>query len=107
MAEQARQTLDEGQVRHVAKLSRLKLGEADVPRYAGQLTSILDYVAQLSEVKVDGVEPMAHPLPLRNVLREDEVRPSLPVEKVLENAPERDGAFFAVPKVLDTGLGGG
>jgi aspartyl-tRNA(Asn)/glutamyl-tRNA(Gln) amidotransferase subunit C len=58
-------------------------------------------------VDVTGVEPMAHPLPLKNVLREDKVTEALPVELVLANAPARDGAFFAVPKVLDTGMGGG
>lgn len=96
-------TLDETQVRHVAKLSRLKLNDADVKRYSGQLMSILDYVKQLSEVNVDGIEPMAHPLPLQNVLREDVVDPSLPVEKALANAPGREGPFFTVPKVLDGG----
>jgi aspartyl-tRNA(Asn)/glutamyl-tRNA(Gln) amidotransferase subunit C len=99
--------LDAAEVRKVAKLGRLKLAEADVQRYATQLTAILGYVAQLKEVDVTGVEPMAHPLPLKNVLREDKVTPALPVEEVLANAPAREGAFFAVPKVLDTGMGGG
>lgn len=99
--------LDESQVRHVAKLGRLKLADADVARYASQLTAILGYVAQLKAVDVTGVEPMAHPLPLKNVMREDVVTPALPVETVLANAPQRDGPYFAVPKVLDTGMGGG
>ena len=100
-------TLDEAQVRHVAKLGRLKIADADVSRYAKQLTAILGYVAQLKSVDVTGVEPMAHPLPLKNVLREDEVRPSLPLEAVLTNAPGKDGPYFTVPKVLDTAMGGG
>ena len=91
----------------VAKLGRLKISEADAARYATQLTAILGYVAQLKSVDVTGVEPMAHPLPLKNVLREDVVMPSLPVEKVLANAPAKDGEYCAVPKVLDTGMGGG
>src|SRR4051794_38381736 len=99
--------LDAAEVQKVAKLGRLKLAEADVARYATQLTAILGYVAQLKEVDVTGVEPMAHPLPLKNVLREDVVTPSLPVEAVLANAPAKDGPYFAVPKVLDTGMGGG
>ena len=99
--------LDEEQVRKVARLSRLKLSDQDVQRYATQLTSILDYVAQLSGVNVEGVTPMAHPLPLHNVLRDDIVEPSLSVEQVLANAPGRDGPYVTVPKVLDTGLGGG
>ncbi|HVS71055.1 MAG TPA: Asp-tRNA(Asn)/Glu-tRNA(Gln) amidotransferase subunit GatC [Phycisphaerae bacterium] len=99
--------LDEAQVRHVAKLARLKLTDADVGRYATQLTAILDYVAQLKAVDVTGAEPMAHPLPLKNVLREDVVRPGLSTDEVLANAPAREGPYFAVPKVLDTGMGGG
>jgi aspartyl-tRNA(Asn)/glutamyl-tRNA(Gln) amidotransferase subunit C len=106
MAESS-EKLDETQVRHVAKLGRLKLTDADVARYSTQLTAILGYVAQLKSVDVTGVEPMSHPLPLKNVLREDVVTPSLPVETVLANAPAKDGPYFAVPKVLDTGLGGG
>ena len=100
-------TLDEAQVRHVAKLSRLKINDQDIKRYAGQLTAVLGYVAQLKEVNTDNVEPMAHPLPLKNVLREDVVTPSLSTETVLRNAPGKDGPYFAVPKVLDTGMGGG
>lgn len=101
------QSLDVAQVRHVATLSRLKLSEEEVSRSSSQLTSILHYVAQLSEVDIAGVEPMAHPLPLHNVLREDVVKPSLTVEQALANAPGKDGPYFTVPKVLDTGMGGG
>jgi aspartyl-tRNA(Asn)/glutamyl-tRNA(Gln) amidotransferase subunit C len=104
---EASDKLDEAQVRHVAKLGRLKLADADVARYATQLTAILGYVAQLKSVDVTGVEPMAHPLPLKNVLREDEVRPGLSTEAVLANAPAKEGPYFAVPKVLDTAMGGG
>src|ERR1035437_9506041 len=85
--------LDLEQVMKVAKLARLKISQTDAARYATQLTAILGYVAQLKAVDVTGVEPMAHPLPLKNVLREDVVKPSLPVEAVLANAPARDGAF--------------
>ena len=88
------------QVRHVAKLSRLAIDEERTQRYAGQLESILKYVDKINQVDMTGVEPMAHALPISNALREDEVQPSLPVEKVLENAPERDGDFFRVPKVI-------
>jgi aspartyl-tRNA(Asn)/glutamyl-tRNA(Gln) amidotransferase subunit C len=101
------QTLDEAQVLHVARLSRLKLSPAEVKRYARQLSSILDYVAQLQEVDVTGLQPMAHPLPLHSVMREDEVRPALSLEQVLANAPAREEAFFAVPRVLDEDPGGG
>ncbi|HSI34522.1 MAG: Asp-tRNA(Asn)/Glu-tRNA(Gln) amidotransferase subunit GatC [Phycisphaerae bacterium] len=87
-------------VRHVAKLSRLALDEARLAHLAPQLEAILGYVAKIGEVDVAGVEPMAHATPIGNVLREDVVTPSLPIEKTLQNAPERDGAFFAVPKVI-------
>jgi aspartyl-tRNA(Asn)/glutamyl-tRNA(Gln) amidotransferase subunit C len=106
-APDAADRIDEAQVRQVAFLGRLKLTPEDVARYSTQLTAILGYVAQLKSVDVTGVEPMAHPLPLKNVLREDVVGPSLTTEAVLSNAPAKDGPYFAVPKVLDTGMGGG
>ena len=88
------------QVRDVARLSRLTVDEAELPRLTAQLESILHYVAKVGEVDVTGVEPMAHALPLKNVLREDVAEAALPPEKVLQNAPETDGPFFKVPKVL-------
>jgi aspartyl-tRNA(Asn)/glutamyl-tRNA(Gln) amidotransferase subunit C len=87
-------------VRHVAKLARLALDDGQLERLMPQLESILEYVAQIRRADVSGVEPMAHALPLANVLREDVVEPSLPIEKVLQNAPETDGRFFKVPKIL-------
>jgi aspartyl-tRNA(Asn)/glutamyl-tRNA(Gln) amidotransferase subunit C len=87
-------------VRHVAKLSRLALDEAHLKRLTGQLESILGYIAKIGEVDMTGVEPMAHALPLHNVLREDVVQPGLPLDKVLQNAPETDGPFFKVPKII-------
>ncbi len=97
---QSNKTLALDDVRHVAKLARLSLSDEKLTMLTGQLESILGYIAKLSEVDVSGVEPMAHALPLHNVLREDVVTPSLPLEKVLMNAPETDGPFFKVPKVI-------
>lgn len=91
------------QVRHVAKLARLHLSEDQVERFTDQLGSILDYVDQLSQVDVTDVEPMAHPLEMPNVLREDEPTQPIDREQALANAPERDEAFFKVPKILDGG----
>jgi aspartyl-tRNA(Asn)/glutamyl-tRNA(Gln) amidotransferase subunit C len=88
------------QVRHVAKLSRLALTEQQVARVTPQLEAILGYVAKIGEVDLEGVEPMAHVLPLKNVLRDDVAEPGLPVEQVLQNAPETDGPFFKVPKII-------
>src|SRR5690349_6696452 len=87
-------------VRHVARLARLALDEAQLARLTGQLESTLEYVAKIQQVNTEGVEPMAHALPMHNVFREDVIEPSLPLEKVLQNAPDSDGPFFKVPKVL-------
>lgn len=91
-------TIDDA--RHVAKLARLALDESHLQRLTGQLESILEYVNKLQQVNTAGVEPLAHALPLHNVFREDVVEPSLPLDKVLQNAPDSDGPFFKVPKVL-------
>lgn len=93
--------IDEAQVRKVAKLARLELSDAEVEEFAGQLSAILDYVARMNELNTDGVEPLAHCLPIANVFREDVVKESLGTEKTLANAPQRDGAFFKVPKILE------
>lgn len=87
-------------VQHVAKLARLALGEGKLRQLTPQLESILHYVDKIRQADVTGVQPMAHALPLSNVLREDIVQPSLPIEAVLQNAPETDGRFFKVPKVI-------
>lgn len=92
--------LSDDQLRHVAKLARLDVPDDQLHRFAGQLTAILGYVERIGQVDVGGVEPMAHPLPLQNVLREDVARPGLPLDAVLQNAPEVDGPFFKVPKVI-------
>lgn len=96
----AKHKIDLDQVAHVAKLARLALDQDHLRKLAAQLESILEYVAKISEVDVTGVEPTAHALPLHNVLREDVVEPSLPVDKVLMNAPDTDGPFFKVPKII-------
>ena len=89
-------------VRKVAALARLDLPEDDLPRMREQLSSILDYVDLLRELNTDGVEPMAHPLPVQNVFRDDDPTPSLPVDEALRNAPTRIGDHFGVPAVFET-----
>lgn len=93
--------MDAKEVRKVARLARLDLPDADLAVFAKQLTAILGYMDQLKELKTEDVEPLAHPLPVQNVFRPDELRPSLPVDEALANAPARSGDFFAVPAVLD------
>ena len=99
-ADSAHKKLTLQDVKDVAKLSRLALDDEHLSRLTSQLESILGYIDKLNEVDTTGIEPMAHALPLHNVLREDVVEPSLPLEKVLQNAPETDGPFFKVPKVI-------
>ena len=87
-------------VRHVARLARLSLSEEKLQKFSTQLESILHYIDKIGQIDVAGVEPMAHALPVKNVLREDVAQPALPLEQVLQNAPETDGPFFKVPKVI-------
>ena len=99
------QRIDQQQVRKVAKLSRLELTDREVQEFTGQLGAILEYVEKMNELDTDNVEPLAHCLPVSNVFREDCVKQSLGTEKALANAPDRDGAFFKVPKILDDSSG--
>jgi aspartyl-tRNA(Asn)/glutamyl-tRNA(Gln) amidotransferase subunit C len=94
------QKITEADVARVAKLARLTLPPERMAKLAGQLESIIEYIAKIQSVDVTGVEPMAHARPIKNVFREDIIEPSLPVEKVLANAPDADPPFFKVPKVI-------
>ena len=97
--------LTEDQVRHVAKLARLRLGEAEIHDMSVKLSAVLDYVAKLNELNVDDVEPMAHAMELSNVLREDVPQPGMAIEDVLANAPDQSPPFFKVPKVIGDASG--
>jgi len=88
-------------VQKVARLARLKLSDADATMFSRQLGDVLGYIQQLNTVPTDNVEPMVHALPVQNVLRADELRPSLPRPAALQNAPRADGKFFLVPQILD------
>lgn len=86
--------IEREQVLHVAKLSRLRLEEAEVEAMRQDLSSILDHVDRLSEIQIEGVEPTSHVVPLENVLRDDVPRPSLDRDVSLAGAPdELDGAY--------------
>ncbi len=88
------------QVRHVARLARLELGDEELSRFTSQLASVLDYAAELAELDVEELEPMSHPLPLRNVLREDEPSPQVERDEVLAEAPAAESGRFRVPRIL-------
>ncbi len=95
------QKIDREQVRKVAKLARLDLTEAEIEEFTDQLGAILEYVEKMNELDTTTVEPLAHCLPIHNVFRADEVHESLGTEQTLVNAPQRDGPFFKVPKILE------
>ena len=88
------------EVRHVAKLARLDLSDAEVDRMTGQLDAILTYVAKLDELDTTNVAVTTHTQQVVNAFREDEVRPSLPREKALAGGPEQNGESFVVPRVI-------
>ena len=85
----------------VAVLARLKLTDSEVERFTRQLGQVIEYIAVLNEVDTGDVEPMAQAADLSNVFRDDEPRQSLPREQALVNAPETDGQFFLVPRILN------
>jgi aspartyl-tRNA(Asn)/glutamyl-tRNA(Gln) amidotransferase subunit C len=87
-------------VAHVARLARLDLADEELDRFTGQLAAVLEYARDVEALDVEGVPPTAHPYPLRNVLRDDVVRPSLDRDEVLSQAPSARGGRFAVPPVL-------
>jgi aspartyl-tRNA(Asn)/glutamyl-tRNA(Gln) amidotransferase subunit C len=92
--------LTRGETEAIAHLARLALTDAELDRFAGELSAILDHVAALAEVDTDGVEPMTHAVPITLRLRDDEPRPSLAVEVALADAPAvRDGCF-EVPAII-------
>lgn len=86
-------------VRHVAKLARLELTEEETIKYSKQLGDIIKYVEQMNEVDTTGVEPMPHPIPVYNVMREDEVKYEQTKEEMMANAPYEEDGFFRVPKI--------
>jgi aspartyl-tRNA(Asn)/glutamyl-tRNA(Gln) amidotransferase subunit C len=94
-------TLEE--VKSVAELARLHLSPDELERMRDQLSSILDHIAALYELDTAAISPTAQVIDLTNVMREDEVRPSLPPEAVLANAPRKSDGFFEVHAVLTGG----
>ncbi len=87
-------------VRKVAQLARLELAETTIATYTAQLERILDYVAHLEQVDTEGVPPTTRAVEVVNVTREDRVEPTPVREQLLDQAPEREGDFLRVPKIL-------
>jgi aspartyl-tRNA(Asn)/glutamyl-tRNA(Gln) amidotransferase subunit C len=89
------------EVLHIATLARIRLSEDDVQRFTAQLSGILEHFAALSAVDTEGLEPTAHPLPLSNVMRADEVASSLTQAEALANAPRVEDGYIRVRAVLE------
>ena len=94
-------SIDEGTAARVAKLARIKVEPADLPVLAQEFNTILGFIDQLSEVDVEGVEPMTSVTPMRLKRREDVVTDGSQQDRVLANAPDAREGFFAVPKVVE------
>jgi aspartyl-tRNA(Asn)/glutamyl-tRNA(Gln) amidotransferase subunit C len=94
-------SVDAATVRHIARLARIAVSDAEVEALAPELSNILGWVEQLQEVDVEGVEPMTAVIPNRLRLRDDEVTDGDKQDDVLANAPAADHGFFAVPKVIE------
>jgi aspartyl-tRNA(Asn)/glutamyl-tRNA(Gln) amidotransferase subunit C len=87
---------------YVAKLARINLNKQQKKKISRQLGDILAYIEKLKELDVQAVEPLSHVFPLKNIFRQDKVKPSLPVNKVLANAPARgEDKFFSAPRIIE------
>jgi aspartyl-tRNA(Asn)/glutamyl-tRNA(Gln) amidotransferase subunit C len=94
-------TISRQDVQHVARLARLGLDDAEIDRLASELDHILDAMQALAQLDTSAIPPTAQVIPLRNVMRDDAARPSLPVDEILHNAPATRDGYFLVPPVLD------
>ena len=88
-------------VKYVAHLARLALTPDEEKKLGAQLGHILGYIEKLRELDVSNVEPTAHAVPMVNITRADEVRPSLPHDEALRNAPKQANGLFIVPKIVE------
>lgn len=89
------------EIEHIAMLARLDLSETEKKLFSEQLGSIIQYIDKLNELDTSNVEPTAHALPIKNVFRKDELRPSLSKDKALQNAPDSRNGFYKVPKIIE------
>jgi aspartyl-tRNA(Asn)/glutamyl-tRNA(Gln) amidotransferase subunit C len=101
VTDDARTPITKAEVEHVAQLARLALSDDEVERLTHELGAILEHAADVAALELEGVPPTAHPLPLVNVVRPDEVRPTLPRDEVLAAAPASEDGRFRVPRILD------
>ncbi len=88
-------------IEKVARLARLELSEDEQKTFQGQLDQILAHMEQLNRVDTTGVEPTSHAIPVYNAFREDETKPSFPKEEVMAIAPDEEGGYFKVPRIIE------
>ncbi len=88
-------------IEKVARLARLELSDEEKATFGSQLEQILTYMEQLNRLDTSGVEPTSHAIPVYNVFREDQVKPSLPQEEVLAIAPDEEDGHFKVPRIIE------
>ncbi|WP_297130102.1 Asp-tRNA(Asn)/Glu-tRNA(Gln) amidotransferase subunit GatC [uncultured Eubacterium sp.] len=88
-------------IKYLEKLARITLTEDEEKKVGNELQDILTYIDMLNELDTDGVEAMSHCFPVTNVMREDEVQPSMSADEVVANAPESQDGCFVVPKTVD------
>lgn len=88
-------------VTYLAQLARLDFTQEEISLFQSQLNQIIGYVQKISELNVDGIEPMSHVVPLNNVFRKDKVRLGLEQEIVMNNAPESRDGLFIVPRIIE------
>jgi len=94
-------SIDQETIKQVAHLARIELQPKELEKLSAELYAILGFIDKLSVLNVEQVKPASHILPISNVLREDELQPSLTPDKALENAPSKKGNFFSVPKIIE------
>jgi aspartyl-tRNA(Asn)/glutamyl-tRNA(Gln) amidotransferase subunit C len=94
-------SVDAATVKRIARLARIAVADEDVPHLQGELNAILDFVAQLDEVDVSGVEPMTSVTPMTMKKRQDGVTDGDIADKIVRNAPATEDHYFVVPKVVD------
>lgn len=93
--------ITDADILHIAELSRIKLSESEMADMKGHLEHMITHFDALDSVDVSDVPPTAHILSAVNVLRDDEVKPSMPTEELMQNAPETDGGAYIVPRVVE------
>ena len=94
--------LSKEDIEQIALLARLELTDQEIGKLTVHINQIMDYFAELEKLDTSSVEPTSHVIPIENVFREDRVRPSLTVEEVTANAPEKQDGCFVVPRIVET-----